>query len=308
MAGVKRVAVTGGSGQLGRYVVEELRTRHEVTVLDRVRGPDGVKFISVDMLDREGVLRALEGHDALVHLAAVDSAVPAPEHVYFQTNVLGTWHVLEGARAQGIHNAVVCSSVSAVGIRESEPAIPPVYLPIDEDHPLRPSTAYGLSKQAAEHIAAGFARAGDMRVTCLRPVWIAYPDLVASVEDRVLAADSGVTAAPNRRPSGGGAAREPLSVLRAYVRPEDAAGCVRRSLEVDGPAHEVFFVAAGDTFSPAATLDGVERRFGGLPEVRDPARFRDNPRASPFSTQRARQRLGWEPAGDWSSVVAQPTD
>src|SRR5882724_7121783 len=72
-----RVAVTGGRGRLGRYVVAALRGAHEVRVLDRTPPRDGADWPAVDMLDRRAVAAALRGQEAVIHLAAIDSSLGA---------------------------------------------------------------------------------------------------------------------------------------------------------------------------------------------------------------------------------------
>lgn len=139
--GLQRIAVTGGSGRLGRYVVAELAGRYEVTVLDIAPPADHPVFAEADILDLDGLRRTLAGHDGVVHLAAIDSGVKATDEQYFGTNVLGTWHVLQAAEEVGVRRAVVCSSVSAVGLG---PDHPPGVLPIGADHALAPTDAYGL--------------------------------------------------------------------------------------------------------------------------------------------------------------------
>src|SRR5512132_2413085 len=133
---IENVLVTGGTGRLGRFVVAELKRHYRVAVLDRdaAPGPD----LAVDVLDLPSLVAAMRGQHAVVHLAAIDAAVPAPAPVIFDTNVRGTWNVLEAAHATGVGHVVICSSVSALGIDFTNPRTPPVYVPIDEAHPLRP--------------------------------------------------------------------------------------------------------------------------------------------------------------------------
>ena len=126
--------------------------------------------------------------------------MPAPAATIFDTNVRGTWNVLEAAHATSVRRVVVCSSVSALGIDFTNPRLPPAYLPIDEAHPLRPTQAYGLSKQLGEEIARSFARRGAMAVTCLRPAWVMFPDVLGSLVARLR---TGPETGPGPPPAGG---------------------------------------------------------------------------------------------------------
>ena len=307
--GFENVLVTGGAGRLGRYVVAELTGHCRVTTLDRAGGPsppdlapDLPPDLTVDILDLEPLARALRGQDALIHLAAIDASVPAPPEVIFDTNVRGTWNVLQAAHQAGVRKAVVCSSVAAAGIDATNPHRPPLYLPIDEAHPLRPSHEYGLSKQLDECIAESFARRGGMQVICLRPAWVMFPGVLRDVLGQL-----GEAGLPARAPDAADRPdrlREPLPLLRSYVDPQDLARAFRLALELDGPRYEVFFVVAADTFHPTPTLPYLEHAYGSLPEIRKPEIYAGNPRASAHDITRARELLGWRPTTTWPQVAA----
>jgi hypothetical protein len=74
---IETVLVTGGCGRLGRYVVDELRSRYRVTTLDVVESPWTLPHLALDILDLSGLYRACAGQDAVVHLAARRSALAA---------------------------------------------------------------------------------------------------------------------------------------------------------------------------------------------------------------------------------------
>src|SRR5262245_39265453 len=290
---IERVLVTGGTGRLGRFVLAELGRHYRVAVLDRdaATGPD----FAVDVLDLASLVGAMQGQHAVVHLAAVDASVPAPAAAIFDTNVRGTWNVLEAAHATGLRHAVICSSVSALGIDFTSPRTPPVYLPIDEAHPLQPTQAYGLSKQLDEAIAQSFARRGAMAVTCLRPAWVMFPETLASLVGRLR---QGRESGPP--PAG----QEPLPLLRGYVDPEDVARAFRLVLARPAAPGDTFFITASDTFESQPTLRHLEQLYGVLPEVRKPDVYRHNPHASVYDTSRAREVLGWMPSVTWADLVA----
>jgi len=299
-----RVLVTGGAGRLGRYVVAELAGRCRVTVLDRDAVSAAPVDCPVDVLDLEAVRRAMVGHDAVVHLAALDSSVTAPPEAVFDANVRGTWNVLHAAHEAGVRRAVICSSVSATGLDYTNPGLSPLYLPVDESHPLRPSQAYGLSKALDEAIAQSFARRARMEVTCLRPSWVLFPEAVR----RVLAAQEGSAdaGAAAGAPPPPGRHREPLPVLRSWVAPEDAARAFRLALERESSPGSVFLITAADTFEPEPTLPYLERVYGALPEIRKPDVYAKNPRASAFDISRAREILDWTPSITWPQISTSP--
>jgi nucleoside-diphosphate-sugar epimerase len=253
----------------------------------------------VDVLDLDALRSAMRGQHAVVHLAAIDSSVTAPPEAVFDANVRGTWNVLHAAAEAGVGRVVICSSSSATGLDYTNPRLPPVYLPIDEDHPLRPSQAYGLSKQLDEVIAQSFGSRGGMEVVCLRPAWVLFPEAVR----RVLGHQR--DAAPPPSPSAPGRHREPLPLLRSYVDPADAARAFRLALELPTTPYRVFIITAADTFEPEPTLSHLEKTYGKpLPRVTKPEIYAGNPHASAFDISRAREILGWSPSSNWAEFSA----
>ena len=289
---IENVLVTGGTGRLGRFVVAELKRHYRVAALDRdaATAPD----LAVDVLDLPSLVDAMRGQHAVVHLAAIDSSVPAPAAAVFDTNVRGTWNVLEAAHATEVRHVVICSSASALGIDFTNPRTPPAYLPIDEAHPLRPTQAYGLSKQLGEEIARSFARRRAMAVTCLRPTWVMFPETLESLVGRL-------GKGPETGPPPAG--QEPLPLLRGYVDPQDVARAFRLALARPAASCDIFFIAASDTFEAEPTLRHLERLYGTVPEVRKPDVYRQNPRASVYDTSHAREILGWTPSVTWADLV-----
>lgn len=298
LSGYKKLIVTGGAGKLGRYVVAELARDYDVTVLDPACDDTAPRQVTASVLDIGEIAHAFEAQDAVIHLAGIDAAVEALPQLVFETNVQGTWNVLHAAEAAGIEKTVICSSVAASGFSVEKPVVIPDYLPVDEAHPLRPCGTYGLSKMLGEHAAQSIVRRGNMRVICLRPALVAFPGWIDEIDQRARMADGDEAAQkPGENEASG------LSILRAYVTPEDCARCFRHALETDAGAFDSFYVTADDTFSPASTLDIVQRQFGALPPLRDAERFAKKPRAAAFDNSRAKAVLGWEPRGRWADLV-----
>lgn len=279
----KRVAITGGSGRLGRYVAREIAATRAVTVLDRVPTPDGHPFVQANIMDLAGLERALAGHDAVIHLAGIDMDFDVAEDETVRVNTLGTWHMLQAAEKLGIRRVVLCSSSCASGVNEARADFPPEYLPVDEAHPNRPNTGYGVSKLIVEQMGDAFARR-DMEVLCLRPTLVMFQDIVAGVIAR--------------------AVDPALRTMFYYVTPEDTAQAFRLALDAEKPAPGAYFITADDSCHPGATRDWLRERYGWTPPPTDEARYRDNPRASVFSNKRARDLLGFKPGSNWQEIVA----
>jgi UDP-glucose 4-epimerase len=280
-----RVAITGGSGRLGQHVLRALDD-HELRVLD-VAAPaeQGVEFRSVDLRDFAAVHAALLGIEVVVHLGGIDRSVATDDAATMQVNVMGTWNLFEASLRAGVRRVIHCSSSSVTGIEQSNPTMPPCYLPIDEAHPLRPKDPYGLSKLCGEQIAASYARRG-MEVLVLRPCFIAFPELADFMAGR---------AGPSGR-------EEPMPFLRAYVGPEDCArGFAAGVALADYAGFETFFLAATDAFATQPTVARLEEIYGGKIPLRDPVLYERFPRASPVSCERAALRLRWKPTTRWAS-------
>lgn len=174
-----RVAVTGGTGLVGRFIVDDLTAQGwDVTVLVRpgsdgggFEGPADAAMVEGTMADDDALDRLVEGADALVH-AAFDHAAgryrggQGEDALGFaQTNLMRSIHLLETALERGVARCVVLSS-RAVFSRVRPGTV------LDEDHPVRPDTRYGAIKAALEAYAAGLAAEAGWTVSALRPTGV----------------------------------------------------------------------------------------------------------------------------------------
>src|SRR5476651_1643771 len=152
-----KVVITGGSGKAGRGVVAELRQHgHEVLVVDKVKAADAsISFLSADLTDYGQVVDALSGADAVAHLAAIPAPRLFPDAVTFQNNMVSDHNVFLAARQVGIKNIVWASSETVLGLPFDTP---PPYVPLDEEYPGRPESAYSLAKHLTEKMAEQFCR------------------------------------------------------------------------------------------------------------------------------------------------------
>lgn len=160
------VLVTGSSGRVGRELVATLRARGIETVgLDVAATEAGARpdrFVEGGLLDREAVRGALVGVDAVIHLAAQMSWNPADADRVFRANVDGTFVLLDEARKASLRRFVFGSS------GEVYPELSPVYQPIDESHPTRPLSTYGMTKLLGEEMVRHWERAHGIPACILR--------------------------------------------------------------------------------------------------------------------------------------------
>lgn len=170
-----KVLVTGATGFIGGYIVEELvRRGHEVTGMARKATTDGVAGAQIriaDLTDAKSLIVATEGMEAVIHLAAYYTFFGKRE-LYDEVNVEGTRSLLRACVANGVRRFIYCSSTEAIGPVESPPA--------DEDTPLRPSYEYGRSKVAAEK-AVRESTADGIDWTIIRPSGVYGPKNVDDV-------------------------------------------------------------------------------------------------------------------------------
>lgn len=158
-----KIAITGASGLLGAAVTKAaLDDGHTVVALDRpgATGPgthDALHRVELDLTDYPSVEDAVRGCDAVIHLAAFNSPLVAPDPTVHHNNVVASYNALLAAAENGIRKVCLASSVNAIGGAYSER---PHYdwFPVTEEHPSYSRDQYSLSKWIGEVQAADFAR------------------------------------------------------------------------------------------------------------------------------------------------------
>jgi UDP-glucose 4-epimerase len=179
--------ITGGCGFIGTNLIRRLvkTGEHSIRVIDNLSvgsrydlehvtaftegdasdpGPiseKGTELLVGDILDDELAYRAVNGADAIVHLAAnagVPSSVEDPRYDC-ETNVLGTFNYLEAARKQGVERFVFASSAAPIG--DCDP-------PIHEEMACRPKSPYGASKLAGEGYCSAYYESFGVNTVALR--------------------------------------------------------------------------------------------------------------------------------------------
>ena len=272
-----KILVTGGSGLVGKYVVEELvQHRHTVGVLDLKPPKQKVKHHRVSVLDLDKVTRTLKGYDAVIHMAGIPHPLNDPPEKVFGLNVNGTFNVLEAAARNGITKVVFTSSESALGFAFMTNRMTPEYVPIDEQHPLRPQDPYGLSKVIGEQICRTYSQRYGMHTVCLREPWIWVPEGRERNFYRKLVAEY------DQWPKN----------LWAFVHARDVAQAHRLAVEKTlSSLHEIFFICARENWTGVESRELLERHY---PEVK---KFAPNfsGAASIISFKKAFELLGYEP-------------
>lgn len=173
-----RVLVTGADGFIGSHLVELLVEKgFKVRAftfynsfntwgwLDTLSKDimESVEIFAGDIRDPNGVRKAMQGCQAIFHLAAL-IAIPFSYHspdAYVDTNVKGTLNVLQAARDLETERVLVTSTSEVYGTAQ--------YVPIDERHPFQGQSPYSATKIGADRLAESFYRSFELPVTIVRP-------------------------------------------------------------------------------------------------------------------------------------------
>jgi nucleoside-diphosphate-sugar epimerase len=244
---MKKIVVTGGSGRLGRLVIQELLSHdYQVLCLDRV--PAAVNKCPswiADLRNSGDLYQALIGAYGVVHLGAYQAPGLAPDAEVFSNNVTASYNVLKAAGDLGVKKVVMASSTAAFGFIYALQRVLPEYLPLDEKHPSRPQDPYGLSKLVGEQIADSVALLhGDMTISSLRFPGVVFDFSYDSVRERWK--DPGARA----------------HTSWAYIDGRDAATACRLAIEAEFAGHEVIIVAAPTSSMREPTIKLVEKYLG----------------------------------------------
>jgi UDP-glucose 4-epimerase len=168
---MQTIFVTGGAGFIGSHVVERLLARGDkVVVYDNFTTgsygnvPEDTIVVEGDIRDKESTENAVMRHqpDGIIHLAAQSKVGPSLERPEedLAVNILGTVHLLEAARKNGIRRFISASSAAVYGHAK--------ILPITESTDTEPLSPYGTSKLAAEQYIQSYARLYPIRTAGLR--------------------------------------------------------------------------------------------------------------------------------------------
>jgi UDP-glucose 4-epimerase len=279
------IAVTGGSGKLGRTVVRELRAAgHTVVNLD-ANGERGPGFVRVDLTDFGQVLDAIlgvedqhTGFDAIVHLGAIPAPGIAPDVATFHNNIRATYNVFQAARRAGVRNIVYASSETVLGLPFD---VPPPYIPVDEEYPARPESTYSLVKHLEEQMAIELVRWDP----ALKIVALRFSNVMEPAD---YAAFPSFDADPRLRKWN----------LWGYIDARDGAQAILKALEWDTTGFDRFIIAAADTVMTRPNAELVEEVFPGV-ELKGDLGVND----TLLSIAKARRLLGYAPQHSWRDEV-----
>lgn len=257
----------------------------EVSSLSSHDGATAVELVEGDILDKELAVRAVEGSDVVVHLAANTGVAPsvADPRADCLSNVIGTFNYLEAARHNGTRRFVFASSGAAVG--EVDP-------PIHEEVPPHPVSPYGTSKLAGEGYCSSYYRTFGVETVALRFGNVYGPGSTHK---------SSAVAKFTKRAMRG----EVLEIYgdgsqtRDFIYIEDLIRAVRQAATVEGVGGEVFQIATNaetsvqelvDLLLPVLAAEGIKNV-----EVRETEPRQGDVQRNYADTSKAAELLSWRP-------------
>ena len=280
------IVVTGAAGRLGRRVVQLLVDQgRAVLATDRLAADDlPTEFVRCDLGDASAVEDLLQEAEAVVHMGAIPGPLREEPRVIFENNLSSAFNVMMSAAELGLRRVVFSSSAFGMGWAHDGNAFVPLYLPLDEEHPMMPFEPYGLSKQVGEDIGRMVARNSGTTVVSLRFTNVALPEVQAEF--------------PWPAPT----PEKPLTlVMWAYADARDVAEAHVLALDADIEEYEAFMLAQPSSRFDEPTIDLVKKNFGDVVEIREGL----DGTASVISTQKAQRLLGWQPRHDWRQGAVQ---
>jgi UDP-glucose 4-epimerase len=295
---VVRVLVTGANGYLGRAVVHLLSTAgHEPIAMVRKRSsPSQTAARVADLLDDAALREALDGAEAVCHLAGLTRARESMTEPlrYFRVNTGGTVALLEAMSAAGVSRIVFASTGSIYGTPERQP--------MTESLPDAPPHPYAASKLAAEwalHAQAGTGRLSAAVLRLMNVAGGADPDPTRLIPRTFAAALNGSALEVN----GDG------SAIRDYLHIDDAAAAFVACLEKTPPGRfERYLIGSGQGSSILDVVAAVEQQTGRRIQLihRPPA---PEPAALVSDPAKAAAELGWYPRhSELESIVRDMPD
>jgi UDP-glucuronate 4-epimerase len=294
-----RILVTGGAGFIGSHLVEKLLAdRHDVAIVDDFNDfydPEikrrnvaavakDVRIHDIDLRDGEKVANVFrnEKFDTIFHLAARAGVRPSIEkpQLYYDTNVSGTLHFLDGARASEVGRFIFASSSSVYGAAKK--------VPFSEGECLTQTLSpYAATKIAGEFLCSTYSHLYNMRIVALRYFTVygarQRPDLAIHQFTRKIHAGEPI----NQFGDG--------STRRDYTYIDDIIQGTMAALNYEGPMFDIFNLGESDTIQLKDLITAIEKTLGKKAKIN---RLPEQPGDMPLTCadiSKACKLLGYNP-------------
>ena len=294
-----RILVTGGAGFIGSHLVERLLAAgHTVAILDDFNDfydpqikRENIAAVSKDVpvhhvdLRENAAVRNLfhrEKFDTIAHLAARAGVRPSIQHpqLYYDTNVTGTLHLLDAARATGVERFIFASSSSVYGVSKTVPFS-------EEQHLTQTISPYAATKIAAEFLCSTYSHLYQLRVVALRYFTVygprQRPDLAIHQFTKKIHAGQPIDQ------FGDGTTR------RDYTYIDDIIQGTMAALTYNGPSFDIFNLGESETIQLKDLIEKIEKALGQKAKINQ---LPEQPGDVPLTCadiSKARRLLGYNP-------------
>ena len=308
---MSKVLVTGGAGYIGAHVAAELlKAGYSVRIYDdfsnglhkRVDGSFR-DIVEGDILDREKLIQAMHGVDAVIHLAAkkaVEESVKNPLK-YYENNVGGTLNLLAAMTLKGVKKIVFSSSAAVYSPNDKDA--------VEETDPTVPLSPYGATKLLSEELITTVGNAEQISHISLRyfnVVGAAIPAFGDNSKDNLvpkvfLALKNG------KRPQIYGTAYPTPdgTCIRDYIHVQDLALAHVAALKKteSGFVSSIYNVGSGNGYSVREMMDQLSATIGkDINPEESPARAGDSPKLI-ASTAKIESELRWKPTATLKEMI-----
>jgi UDP-glucose 4-epimerase len=308
---MSKVLVTGGAGYIGAHVAAELlKAGYSVRIYDdfsnglhkRVDG-NFRDIVEGDILDREKLIHAMHGVDAVIHLAAkkaVEESVKNPLK-YYENNVGGTLNLLAAMTVKGVKKIVFSSSAAVYSPNDKDA--------VEESDPTVPLSPYGATKLLSEELITTVGNAEQISHISLRyfnVVGAAIPAFGDNSKDNLvpkvfLALKNG------KRPQiyGTDYPTPDGTCIRDYIHVQDLALAHVAALKKteSGFVSSIYNVGSGKGYSVREMMDQLSATIGkDINPEESPARAGDSPKLI-ASTAKIERELGWKPTATLKEMI-----
>jgi UDP-glucuronate 4-epimerase len=294
-----KILVTGGAGFIGSHLIEKLLAAgHAVVVLDdfndfydpQIKHANIASFAgdaticNVDLRDSESVRSLFRRAklDAIAHLAARAGVRPSIQHpqLYYDTNVIGTLHLLEAARVAGVERFICASSSSVYGASNKTPFS-------EDQHLIQTLSPYGATKIAGEFLCSTYSHLYQMRIVALRYFTVygprQRPDLAIHQFTRRI-----YTGEPIDQFGTG-------STQRDYTYIDDIIQGTMAALDYSGSPYDVFNLGESQTIQLKDLISAIENALGKQAKINE---LPEQPGDMPLTyadISKSRKLLGYSP-------------
>ncbi|MFA5259294.1 MAG: NAD-dependent epimerase/dehydratase family protein [Candidatus Pacearchaeota archaeon] len=295
-----KILVTGGAGFIGSHIVDTLiKNNHEVIIIDNLSTGQkdfinkSAKLYIQDIRKDVNHVFEKEKPELVIHTAAQVMLRKSIEEPIFDatTNIIGTINILEACRKNNVKKIIYTSTG---GARYGEPK----YLPVDENHQIKPASPYGISKHTAEHYVEMYSRLYelDYLIFCFGNVYGPRDN----PECKRVTSIFSYKILKNEKPIIFGDGNQ----TRDFIFVKDIANFIVKSINKT-PKNKLFNLANGEQISVNQIFEILKEISGFSKDAEHIEAVQGEVRDICLDTKRAKQELGWAKKTDFKEGLRQ---